>query len=235
MLRTQHRFVRRRRDGDDIDLDALIDNIGDCRAGLSVSDRLFIQLLRNDREISAMFLVDMSNSTEGWVGVAIKEALVLLAEALEVSQDRYGIYGFSGMRRSRCELYHIKHPEEDYDDVVQRRIAGIKPMEYTRMGPPIRHLTNELLKQQSKVRLLVVLSDGKPEDYDDYKGQYAIEDTRKALLEARGAGIYPFCITIDRAAHEYLTHMFGAGNYVFIQDIFALPARMTEMYRLLTS
>jgi len=103
------------------------------------------------------------------------------------------------------------------------------------MGPPIRHLTKKLMESDGTLRLLLVISDGKPEDYDDYKGQYAIEDTRKALLEARGVGVYPFCITIDKSAHDYLTHMFGKGNYVFVSEVLSLPAKMTEMYRLLTS
>lgn len=182
-----------------------------------------------------MFLVDMSNSTEGWVGVAIKEALVLIAEALEVVGDRYGIYGFSGMRRSRSEVFHVKHLDETYGPEVQGRIAAIGPKEYTRMGPPIRHLTRKLQDTESNIRLLVVISDGKPEDYDDYKGQYAIEDTRKALLEARGSGVYSFCITIDKSAHDYLAHMFGRGNYIFVDEVLSLPAKMAEMYRLLTS
>ena len=235
MLRTRYRFVRRRRQGDEIDLDAHIEALCDTRAGIACSDRLFVQLLRDERDIAAMFLVDMSNSTEGWVGVAVKEALILLAEALEVVGDRYAIYGFSGMRRSRSELFHIKHLDEPYGSEVQGRIAAIGPKEYTRMGPPIRHLTKKLQHTQSTVRLLVVISDGKPEDYDDYKGQYAIEDTRKALLEARGCGVYPFCITIDKSAHDYLTHMFGRGNYIFVNEVFSLPSKMAEMYRLLTS
>lgn len=235
LLRTCDRIVRRQRDGDDIDLDAVIEALGDIRAGLTPSDRLFVRLLRDERDITTMFLVDMSSSTQGWIGVALKETLVLLAEALEVVGDRYGIYGFSGMRRSRSELFHIKHPEELYGAVVQQRIAAVMPKEYTRMGPPIRHLTRKLLDSAGRVRLLVVISDGKPEDYDDYKGQYAIEDTRKALLEARGAGVYPFCITIDRSAHEYLAHMFGRGNYIFVNDVKSLPAKMVHMYRVLTS
>jgi nitric oxide reductase NorD protein len=235
MLRSHDRFIKRRRHGDDIDLDALIEALGDSNAGLAQSDRLFVQLLRDERDIAAMFLVDMSNSTEGWVGVAVKEALVLLAEALEVVGDKYGIYGFSGMRRSKSELFHIKHLHEPYSSEVQGRIAAIGPKEYTRMGPPIRHLTQKLLETQSNVRLLLVISDGKPEDYDDYKGQYAIEDTRKALLEARGCGVHSFCITIDKSAHDYLAHMFGRGNYIFVNEVLSLPAKMSEMYRLLTS
>lgn len=235
MLRPSRRVVRRRRHGDDIDLDALIEALGDSRAGLPPSDRLFTRALRIERDITVLFLVDMSNSTEGWVSLALKEALVILAEALEAVGDRYGIYGFSGMRRSKCELYHIKHPEESYGETVQRRIAAIMPREYTRMGPPIRHLTRKLQETPSKIRLLMVISDGKPEDYDDYKGQYAIEDTRKALLEAKGQGIHPFCITIDKAAHEYLAHLFGRGNYIFVDKVSQLSRKITEMYRLLTA
>lgn len=235
MLRSRRRFVRRRRHGDDIDIDALIDALGDSRANRSPSDRLFIRLRRDERDITAMFLVDMSNSTEGWVGVAVKEALVLLAESLEIVGDRYAIYGFSGMRRSKSELFRIKGLDELYGNDVKGRIGAMMPMEYTRMGPPIRHLTKKLLDTHSRVRLLVVISDGKPEDYDDYKGRYAIEDTRKALLEARGYGLYPFCITIDKSAHDYLSHMFGRGNYIFVDNVKALPEKMAEMYRLLTS
>jgi nitric oxide reductase NorD protein len=234
MLRTQNRFVRRRRYGDEIDFDALVDALGDAKAGLVPSDRLFLRLLRNQREISTYFLVDMSNSTEGWVGTAVKESLVLMAEALEIVGDPYAVYGFSGMRRSKSEVFPIKELREVYDDRVRGRIAAISPKEYTRMGPPIRHITQKMLRSGSRIRLLIVFSDGKPEDYDDYKGTYAIEDTKKALLEARGAGVHVFCVTIDKQAHEYLGHMFGRGHFIFIDNVDALPGKLVELYRLLT-
>lgn len=235
MMRNQERFLRRQRDGDDIDLDALVDSIADTRAGLPPSDRLFIRLQRDERDIAAFFLVDMSNSTEGWVGTAIKESLVLICEAMEELGDRYGIYGFSGMRRLRCETFHVKHLDEPYNEDVRRRIGAIAPREYTRMAPAIRHMTALFKDVDARIRLLITLSDGKPEDYDDYKGDYAIEDTRHALLEARSAGIHPFCITIDRHAHDYMAHMYGEVNYIFIDDVRKLPARMPEIYRALTS
>ena len=234
MLRNQDRFARRRRYGDDIDFDALVDALGDAKAGIVPSDRLFLRLLRDQREISTYFLVDMSNSTEGWVGTAVKESLVLMAEAMEIVGDPYAIYGFSGMRRSKSEVFPVKELDEPYSNAVKERITGIGPKEYTRMGPPIRHLSKKILACDSRVRLLIVFSDGKPEDYDDYKGKYAIEDTRKAILEARGAGIHVFCVTIDKTAHEYLGHMFGFGQFVFIDNVDMLPAKMVELYRRLT-
>jgi len=235
MLRTQHRFIGRQRDGEDVDLDALTEAYADIRAGLVPSERLFVRLQRDERDIAALFLVDMSSSTEGWVGTALKESLVLLSEALDSLGDRYAIYGFSGMRRARSEIYHIKEFAEPYSDEIRGRIAAIAPVDYTRMGPPIRHFTGVLSKVEAKVRLLIILTDGKPEDYDDYKGEYAIEDTRHALIEAKNAGIHPFCITIDREAQDYMGHMFGEINYTFINDVRKLPLRVPEIYRLLTS
>jgi nitric oxide reductase NorD protein len=235
MMRSRERFVRRQRDGDDIDLDALVESLADTAAGCPPSDRLFIRLKRDERDIAALFLVDMSNSTRGWVGKAIKESLVLICEAMETLGDRYGIYGFSGMRRLRCEIFPIKNIEQAYNDEVRARIGSIAPREYTRMAPAIRHMTSILQDVDAKVRLLITLSDGKPEDYDDYKGEYAIEDTRHALIEAKMTGIHPFCITIDQHAHEYMAHMYGEVNYIFIDEVRKLPARMPEIYRVLTS
>lgn len=235
LLQTSERFVRRQRDGNDIDFDALVESLSDTCAGRPPSDRLFVRLARDQRDIAVSFLVDMSNSTAGWVGQSIKEALVLICEAMEVLNDRYAIYGFSGMRRLRCEVFPVKRLEERYSKDVRQRISAIGPREYTRMAPAIRHLTSLFSSVEAKVRLLIVLSDGKPEDYDDYKGDYAIEDTRHALLEAKAKGIHPFCITIDRQAHEYMAHMYGEVNYIFIDKVQQLPSRMSEIYRTLTS
>jgi nitric oxide reductase NorD protein len=235
LLQTSERFVRRQREGNDIDLDAMIESLADNYAGRPPSDRLFIRLARDQRDIAVYFLVDMSNSTAGWVGQSIKEALVLICEAMEVLNDRYGIYGFSGMRRLRCEVFPVKRMDERYTQAVRQRISAIGPREYTRMAPAIRHMTSLFAQVEAKIRLLIVLSDGKPEDYDDYKGDYAIEDTRHALLEAKAKGVHPFCITIDRQAHEYMAHMYGEVNYIFIDKVNQLPARMSEIYRTLTS
>ncbi|MBU0480869.1 MAG: VWA domain-containing protein [Proteobacteria bacterium] len=235
MLRSAERLVRRQREGDEIDLDAVVESISDTRAGRPESEKLFIRLKRDDRDIAGMFLIDMSSSTEGWVGEALKEALILMGESLEVLGDRYAIAGFSGMRRTRSDFYHIKDFSESYSEEIKGRIAAIAPQEYTRMGPPVRHAIRMLQGVDARVRLLIVLSDGKPEDYDDYKGEYAIEDTRHALIEAKAAGIHPFCITIDQQAHDYNAHMYGEVNYIFLDKVSDLPIRMPVIYRNLTS
>jgi len=235
MLRCTERLLKRQRDGDDIDLDAVIESITDTRAGRPESEKLFVRLRRDERDIAVMFLIDMSASTEGWVGEALKEALILMGESLEVLGDRFAVCGFSGMRRTRSDFYHIKDFDEKYSQEIEERIAAIAPQEYTRMGPPIRHATGILQEVDARVRLLIILSDGKPEDYDDYKGEYAIEDTRHALIEAKAAGIHPFCITIDQQAHDYNAHMYGEVNYIFLDKVRDLPVRMPAIYRNLTT
>ena len=132
------------------------------------------------------------------------------------------------------DTYKIKDLEDPYSLEIKQRLCAIGPKEYTRMGPPIRHISKIFRNIDTKSRLLLILSDGKPEDYDDYKGEYAIEDTRKALAEARGYGIHPYCITIDRESHDYLEHLFGPGNYTYVNKIEQLPARLIDIYRLLT-
>jgi nitric oxide reductase NorD protein len=235
LLRAGERLVRRQPDGDDFDLDAVIEALSDRRAGRAGSEQLFIRLRRDQRDIAVYFLVDMSSSTEGWINLALKEALILTGAALESLGDRFAIAGFSGMRRTRSDFYRVKDFAEPYNDEVKGRIGAIAPREYTRMGPALRHAASLLRKVEARTRLLFVLSDGKPEDYDDYKGKYAIEDTRHALIEAKAVGIHPFCLTIDRQAHDYMAHMYGEVNYIFLDDVRKLPLRMPAIYRNLTT
>lgn len=235
-MRDENRLLKRQSWGDDVDIDALVEAIADARDGSEMSDRLFVRLHRAERNIAVAFMVDMSGSTRGWINEAEREALVLLCEALELLGDRYAIYGFSGITRKRCELYRIKTFDEPYSEQVKARISGIRPQEYTRMGFAIRHLTELLKGVEAKTKVLVTLSDGRPDDYFDvYRGQYGIEDTRMALLEARRAGVHPFCITIDREARDYLPHMYGAARYIILDDVNDLPFKVSDIYRRLTA
>ena len=236
MLRGEDRLLKRMKHGDDIDLDAVIAGYADMRSGQELTDRLFTKRHKAERNLAVMFMVDMSGSTKGWINDAEREALVLLAEALEVLGDRYAIYGFSGMTRKRCEIFRIKRFDEAYSDVVQQRIAGVQPQDYTRMGVAIRHLSALLETVDARTKLLITLSDGKPDDYsDNYRGEYGIEDTRQALLEAHRAGIKPFCITIDHEARDYLPHMYGAANWTLVDDVSRLPLKVADIYRRLTT
>jgi nitric oxide reductase NorD protein len=235
-MRDENRLLKRQAYGDEVDIDALVEALADAKDGSEMSDRLFVRQHRAERNIAVAFMVDMSGSTKGWINEAEREALVLLCEALQRLGDRYAIYGFSGTTRKRCELYRIKEFDEPYNDEVKARISGIRAQEYTRMGFAIRHLTDLLNKVEARTKVLVTLSDGRPDDYFDvYRGQYGIEDTRMALLEARRSGVHPFCITIDREARDYLPHMYGAARYIILDDVRQLPFKVSDIYRRITS
>jgi len=181
ILRGENKLLKAQPNGEDLDLDAWVKAYADAQQGLEMSQGLFTKLYKEERNIAVMFMVDMSGSTKGWINDAERESLVLLCEALETLGDRYAIYGFSGTTRKRCEIYRIKRFDEAYTNLVQQRISGIKPQDYTRMGVAIRHLTQLLNQVEARIKLLITLSDGRPDDYgDQYRGRYGIEDTRQA-------------------------------------------------------
>jgi nitric oxide reductase NorD protein len=233
-LRGEQQWLRRQSDGPGIDWDALVEARAEMRRGREPSERLFTRQHRLARSIAVLFMVDMSGSTKGWINDAERESLVLLCEALEILGDAYAIYGFSGQTRRRCEVYRIKRFDEPYDAAVRGRIAAVAPRDYTRMGASIRHLTQRLRAIEARTKLLITLSDGRPDDYDGYRGDYGIEDTRMALIEAKRAGIHPYCITIDEAARDYLPHMYGAVNWALVDDVRKLPVKVSDIYRRLT-
>ena len=233
-LRQDDKRLKKQTFGDDIDLDAFIDAYIDIKQGKEIDEKLFTKLNKTERNVAVMFMVDMSGSTSGWVNKMEKESLVLLCESLEILGDTYAIYGFSGKTRNLCEVYKIKDFDETYNKTVKNRICNIEAMDYTRMGASIRHLTMLLNQIEAKTKLLITLSDGKPDDVDGYRGMYGIEDTKKALLEARYLGIHTYCITIDEEAMDYLPYMYGQTNFAVINQVDKLPIKVSDIYRKIT-
>ena len=167
-----------------------------------------------------------------------KESTVLLIQALETIGDTYGIYGFSGYGRENVEFYVIKDVDERFDERIKRRIDKISPLHATRMGPAIRHANSKLEQQDAKTKILFLLSDGRPQDRgysrEGVEKEYAVHDTHAALLEARRKSIIPFCLTVDKAGHDYLKTMCGDMSYEVLADIWSLPQRLPMLYKKLT-
>ena len=234
-LRGEDKLLKKQPHGDDIDIDALVEAYADVKSGMEMTNQLFTKMHKEERNVAVIFMVDMSGSTKGWINKAERESLILLAEVLEILQDRYAIYGFSGMTRKRCELFRIKSFDDEYNEETRARISNIQPQDYTRMGVFIRHVIRHFSEVEASTKLLITLSDGKPDDYDTYRGEYGVEDTRQALFEARRDGIHSFCITIDEEARDYLPHMYGAANYTVIDNVAELPVKVSDIYRRLTT
>ena len=168
-----------------------------------------------------------------------KESAALLIQALETIGDTYGIYGFSGYGRENVEFYVIKDIDETFQDRVKRRLDKITPMHATRMGPAIRHATARLETQDAKTKILFLISDGRPQDRgysrEGVEKEYAVHDTHMALIEAKRKSIVPFCLTVDKAGHDYLKTMCGDMSYEVLDNIWTLPSRLPTLYRMLTT
>ena len=237
-------------DGEDYDLNAVVDYFVDRRADGHQSERIYTKRLRRRRDVAVSFLLDQSSSTARTIGrhplqpythpgrriIEIeKEGLVLMSEALEAVGDAYSINGFTSEGRRNVKFYVLKDFSEHYSDEVMRRIGGITYQNNTRLGAAIRHAAAKLGKQEARTRLLIVLSDGRPYDHDYGDARYAREDTREALRQAKVHGITPFCITIDRESEAELRDLYGDVGYTIIDDVLSLPERLPGIYRRLTT
>ena len=244
------RRIRGEIDGEDYDLQAVIDYALDKRSTGLIDDRLYTRKLRRERDVAVSFLLDMSSSTARTIsrypnhpytqpGQRIidieKEGLVLMSEALEAVGDTYSMQGFTSEGRRNVKFYIIKDFSEGYSAEVERRIGGISYQNNTRLGAAIRHATTRLSRQDARTKLMIVLSDGRPYDHDYGDSRYAREDTRMALRQSRIEGITPFCITIDRESEDQLKDMYGEVGYTIIDDVLSLPERLPGIYSRLTT
>ncbi|MXX10699.1 MAG: VWA domain-containing protein [Nitrospira sp. SB0667_bin_9] len=226
--------------GEHVDLDAAIRHVAERRAGIDPSDRIYDRRDKRERQVAVAFLVDMSGSTgrqletgQRRVIDVEKEGLLLLVEALEVIGDQYAIYGFSGQGRHQVDFMVLKDFSDTRRYQTGQRIAAMTPLQQNRDGAAIRHAVQKLLRCPARHRLLVLLSDGRPLD-GEYGEEYALEDTRMALREARQQGINPFCLTIDQQASGYLKRMYGDVQYLVLDNILTLPERLPRVYQRLT-
>ena len=240
-LRAQRIRLRKQMDGDDIDLEACIDGCAEARAGLSMPQALYQSQRRSRRDMAIMLLIDVSGSTDSWLSRhrriidVEREALLLVCLALESLGEPYSVLAFSGEGPQRVTIRTLKAFDERYSAAVGRRIAALEPERYTRAGAAIRHASTLLMRQAATHRLLLLLSDGKPNDVDLYEGRYGVEDMRQAVNEARLQGIYPFCLTIDRQAASYLPAVFGSRQYALLPQPERLPGVLLEWIKRLLS
>lgn len=236
-LAPARRWLKGQPEGSELDLDACLRLLTERRRGRpDDGSRLYLAPRRLERDLACLVLADLSQSTDAWIGDGqrvidvIRDGLLLFGEALTASGDAFAIHGFSSLRRSLVRFHDLKPFAAPFDAIARGRIAALRPGYYTRMGAPIRHATALLERRPAALRLLLILSDGKPHDLDHYEGRYGIEDTRHALMEARRRGIRPFCVTIDRGAASYLPHLFGAGGFALIRQPEELPRELPQLY-----
>ena len=155
--------------------------------------------------------------------------MLVLGEVADRLGDRLQILTFASHTRNRCRVWEVKGWHDGWCE-SRDRLGALEPRGYTRIGPALRHATAGLAAEPADRRLLLLVSDGKPTDYDRYEGRYGIADIRQALREAEAAGVHPHALAVDAIARDYLPPMFGPGNWNVLRDPGALPEALTTVY-----
>lgn len=240
-LQSVRYWLKAQPQGEEIDLSAWLDFHIESSVAATTEQGLYQSFRGNFRDLSCLLLADLSMSTEAYLDDdsrvidVVKDSLLLFGEALQSTGDNFAMYGFSSVKRSHVRFSVLKNFKEKYTDQVRGRIQALKPGFYTRMGAAIRQATKLLIEQKSTQKLLLLLTDGKPNDIDHYEGRFGIEDCRQAIMEARQQGIKPFCITIDQDAAAYLPYIFGSSGFTVIMKPSQLPVRLPQLYHQLTA
>ncbi len=232
--------LRRWPEGDEFDYGQLVEAAIDARIGDLPPDRLFIKRVKERRDVAVLLLVDVSRSTanavagsEASVLEIEKEAIVVLCEALTVLGDTVAVAGFSGSGRLGVDYFRVKGFAEPLTEEVQFRIGALRPQHNTRLGAAIRHAARDLAGVTARVRLLIILSDGFPND-TGYKGGHAVADTRQALMELRARRVRFHALTVNLPADPELDRLYGRARHHVISDVRELPGRLLRVYSALT-
>lgn len=239
-FRPRRQRLPRQQEGDSLDLDAWVEAWAGRVAGGAVDDRLYLDERPIRRDVVVSLLLDASASTDSTVsGVRRvvdleKEAVFCLAEALETLGDHFALQTFSSQGPRRVQVETIKRIGERWDGLAQRRLAGVEPEGYTRLGGALRHATAGLAGESARHRLLLLVSDGRPDDEDEYEGAYGLEDVRRAVEEARLQRVRVFCLNVDRRGAPWLGRLFGPGGSAVLPRLEDLPERLTRLYQTLT-
>jgi len=233
--------IRKLEDGDEIDINAAISSMIDFRMGLQPDPRIMMRSVRKVRDISVLVLLDLSASTNDSVMGQdqsvldlTRQACVLLSDAIHKIGDPFAIHGFCSDGRHDVEYYRFKDFEQPYNELPKSRLAGMTGQLSTRMGAAIRHATHYLNNQRTSKKLLMVITDGEPADIDVRDPQYLRYDAKKSVEDAARNGISTFCMTLDPRADQYVSRIFGAKNYMVVDQIARLPEKLPLLYAGLT-
>jgi nitric oxide reductase NorD protein len=238
-LRPRRILRPRQIDGPELDLDALIASRAEIAATGQGSDRIWQATRQIERDLAVAFLIDTSRSTEAAVGETsvidvARDTLAALAGGIDAAGDRFGIWGFSSLKRDRVLVTRCKGFDAPMSSEVTQSIGALRPSHYTRLGAAIRHVSGHLANEAAARKLLIVLTDGKPNDLDHYEGQHGIEDSHMAVREARRAGQTLHGVIIDEDGQDWFARIFGRGGFSLLPNPARLTRALPDIYRQLT-
>lgn len=234
--------IRNMEDGDEVDLNAAIDALVAIRMGAQPDSRITMRNQIKSRDLAVTVLLDLSESTNDQVDGAeqtvldlTKEAATLVATAIEGIGDPFSIAGFASDGRHDVHYYTFKQFGQRFNEEAKARLDGMHGGLSTRMGTALRHAGYGLLKQAETRKLILLVTDGAPADVDERDPQYLRHDTRKAVEELSGKGVFTYCLTLDPQADHYVKRIFGQNNYMILDHVNRLPEKLPTLFASLTS
>lgn len=232
--------IRYQEEGSELDLDVALRSLIDFKSGTMPDPRINMSHRTSGRDIAVLLLLDLSESLnektpsgEQTILELSQEAVSLLAWAIERLGDPFAIAGFHSDTRHQVRYQHIKGFSERWDDTVKARLAAMDAGWSTRMGAAMRHAGHYLGTRAADKKLMLILTDGRPSDIDTPDERVLIEDTRQAVFELDRKGIFPYCISLDPRADEYVSDIFGR-RYSVIDNVERLPQKLPELFMALT-
>jgi len=232
--------IRYQEEGSELDLDVAIRSLIDFKGGATPDPRINMSHKTSGRDIAVMLLLDLSESlnekaagSDQTILELSQEAVSLLAWAIEKLGDPFAIAGFHSNTRHDVRYLHIKGYGEHFNDDVKARLAAMEAGYSTRMGAAMRHAAHYLAARPADKKLMLILTDGMPSDVDAHDERLLIEDARQAVKELDRQGIFPYCISLDPKADEYVGDIFGR-QFTVIDHIERLPERLPQLFMALT-
>lgn len=234
VFRASRQPAGRQREGEDVDLSAVVDHLAEVAAGRTGSDRLYLRTEPRRRRFATTVLLDVSLSADAWVADRRvldvgRESVLILGEVAHALGDAFSVMTFASATRNRCRVWQVKSWRESWP-TVRGRLGAIEPQGYTRIGPALRHATADLLTFPADHHLLLVLTDGKPTDYDRYEGRYGLADVRMAVREAERAGVTLQALSLDASTRPTLPALFGPGGWHILSSPDQLLDVLTTVY-----
>lgn len=226
--------VKRQPSGEDFDIDAVMDMYCDIKAQHTPNEKIYLSKRKRKKELAILFLLDLSLSSDSYTkGNRVldieKQVVLIFGEALKESDVEIEIAGFSSKTRNYCSYFNIKSFSETWAK-GKFHVGAVQPTGYTRIGPALRHAGSRLAKQEARKKWLVLLSDGKPNDYDRYEGKYGVQDVKQALRELNAQNINTYAVAIEDQARYYLPQMFGQNHYSILSSPLEMVESLAKLY-----
>jgi len=225
---------RRQTQGEEFDLDAITDLFVDVKSGFTPSEKIYLSKRKKEKDLSILLLLDSSLSSDGYAaGNRVidveKQVAILFGEILDEFNIDFSINSFYSKTRNHSSYITMKGFDDDWNK-SKFKIGAIEPSGYTRIGPALRHSGALLEKRNTKNKWVILISDGKPNDYDKYEGKYGINDIKQALRELNEKNINSYALAIEAQAKYYLPQMFGQNHYQILTTPVELLQSLVKLY-----